>query len=475
MNYFYPKYYVLDIESFENKPNLEAKVMEIIKRCELRGGATLKAKEKAKQELKGLSATERYNLGKQTLQIKELKRSSVHFFNTPKGSLESPQFIINHGMICPHSCQYCYWQSTVFRNARIVVHANPKEKFEADLKIAMAIWRVFSAFLCSPSCKDRVGDDLFVKFDKRMKLKAKNFSDCELEKLCVEFAEKVLDKWKTPRADRNAIKAHLVNVGHNPKVIFNSGENNDSVALEHITDVQKDILIPIIFSMDNAYLMLRTKSIHYDFLEQFKSHEKKDRIIISPSLIPQKFIEKYEPTNYSLEDRLKELRKLADWGFKIFPCFSPLIYEKDTGGKTIEEFVKTFKEYLPPDKTQYYTLGSLRLNRTALRNIREIHPNAGLDSPYFVHPKHTSGDKYRYPKIIRIRMYASFIREMNKNGYDEVPRFLQTETVEAWKALMTDKYEDLGLDLEKYLSGKLDLEALTESHEPAPATIAVAA
>ena len=331
-------------------------------------------------------------------------------------------------MICPHSCQYCYWQKDLFRGSRITVYANSKERYEADLKIAMAIWRVFSAFLRFESCKNWVGDDLFVKFDKTMKRKAKDFNECELNMLCSEFAEKVLHKWKTPKADRNAIKAHLNDPDHNPKSIFNSGENNDSVALEHITDVQKDILIPTILSMDNAYIMLRTKSIHYDFLEQFKDHEKKHRIIISPSLIPQKFIEKYEPINYNLEDRLKELRKLADWGFKIFPCFSPLIYENDTGGKTIDEFVQTFKEYLPPEKIQYYTLGSLRFSRMAIRNIRMAHPNTGLDSPYFVHPKHTTGDKYRYPKIIRARMYASFICEMNKNGYDGVPRFLQTES-----------------------------------------------
>ncbi len=462
MDYFYPKYYVVGIDSFENKPDLMARVKKIIEKCEAHG-AIQKTTEEAKQELKGLSAKERYDLGKQTLQIEELKRSSVHFFNNPKGAVESPKIIINHGMICPHSCQYCYWQKDLFTRSRITIYANPKKRFEADLKVAMAIWRVFSAFLRIPSSKDRLGYGLFAKFDEGLKRNGKDFSEDELNKICSGLAEKALDEWKTPQADRKALMALIENPNHSPNAVFNSGEDNDSVALEHITDVQKDILIPTILSLDKAHIMLRTKSIHYDFLEQFKDHEKKDRIIISPSLMQQEFIEKYEPGNYSLKERLKALEKVAGWGFKIFPCFSPLIYERGYGEETVKQFVKTLKEYLPPERIVYYTLGSLRLGKMALRNIRMIRPDTALDSPYFVHPKHSSGDKFRYPKIIRTKMYASFIREMNANGYDKVARYVQTETVEGWKALTTDKYKDLGLDIDKCRSGELDLEALTQT------------
>jgi hypothetical protein len=57
-------------------------------------------------------------------------------------------------------------------------------------------------------------------------------------------------------------------------------------------------------------------------------------------------------------------------------------------------------------------------------------------------------------------MYAFFIREMNKNGYENVPKFLQTETVEAWKALLVEKFRDLNLDMKRYESGELDTKAL---------------
>ena len=89
-----------------------------------------------------------------------------------------------------------------------------------------------------------------------------------------------------------------------------------------------------------------------------------------------------------------------------------------------------------------------------------IHHESDIDSLYFVNPKSTSGDKFRYPKIIRAEMYAFFIREMNKNGYENVLRFLQTETVEAWRALTTEKFSDLKLDMRKYETGELDVEAL---------------
>ena len=462
MDYYYPKYCILGIESFEGKPNLKARADEMVSRCRAHG-AQLKSKDEAKLEVRGLSATERYNLGKQTLQIAELKRSSVHYFGGPKGAIESPQFVINHGMMCPHSCKYCYWQKDLFSGSRIVVYANPKEKFEQDIKIAVAIWRAFWVLLQTPSCKDQVNDKTFVKLDQRIRVLAKSFDPDELRKVCFDLVAKILDQWKVPKADASPAMARLGDDSFNPNLVFNSGENNDSVAIEHITDVQKNILIPCICNTDNAYLMLRTKSIHYDFLEEFKDHEKKPRIIISPSLIPQEYIHKYEPENYSLEDRLKALKKVADWGFKIFPCFSPLFYEPDSGEKIVKGFIKTFKKHLPPDKIQYYTLGSLRFSKMAIRNIKMIHADTDLDSPYLVHPKHTSGDKYRYPKIVRAKMYAEFIREMNTAGYNKVPRFLQTETVEAWKALMTDKCKDLGLDLTRYESGELDLVALTEA------------
>jgi len=52
---------------------------------------------------------------------------------------------------------------------------------------------------------------------------------------------------------------------------------------------------------------------------------------------------------------------------------------------------------------------------------------------------------------------------MNKDGYDKVPRFLQTETKEPWNSLMVSDYKDMKLDLEAYTSGRLDIDALTRN------------
>jgi len=467
-NYYYPNYYILDVDekSLEENPRIQT----IIDKCET-NGAKLKTKEEAKDELTGLSATRRYNLGKETLHIKEIKRSSVHFFNTPKGALESPALIINHGMICPHSCQYCYWQKDLFHSSRILVSANPKEDFNRDIRIATAIWRVFCAFWETGVFTDKidsanVDSKVFVPLDKIIRKKSGNDFDYgntdDLNKITAECVAAILKNWNVPGLDTKRVMDLLNDTGFTPKVIFNAGENNDSVALEHITNVQQDILIPTILSMDNACLMLRTKSIHFDFLEKFKDDPKKDRIIVSPSLIPQEFIEKYEPRNYRLEERLEELKKVAGWGFKIFPGFSPLIYENKGAWKEIyRKFIDTLASYLPPGTIYYYTVGSLRLGKMAFRNIKMIHPNTPLNNPYFVNPKSTTGDKFRYQRVIRKAMYSLFIREMNKHGYDKVPKFLQTETKEIWDSLMRKEYKDLNLDLKAYMSGQMDLEALT--------------
>ena len=209
MAYFYPNSYILDIKPVEDAPDLMARVDQIIERCEAKS-AKQKTNEEAKQEIRGLSATERYDLGKVTLHIKEIKRSSVHFFNTPKGAIESPQLVINHGMICPHSCQYCYWQKDLLYSSRIVVYANSKERFAADIINAVAIWRVFSAFLQAPSCIDKVDDKLFVRFDHRLRKETKDTDSGDLNGLCADLALEMLNKWKVPKQDREIVQTHIL-------------------------------------------------------------------------------------------------------------------------------------------------------------------------------------------------------------------------------------------------------------------------
>ena len=457
---YYPKYYVLQDESLRDKP----RVKEIIDNCK---GAQKLAKDEAVTKLSGLSAPKRYALGKQTLYIKEIKRSSVHFFSIPKGAIENPQLIINHGMICPHFCHYCYWQKDLYSSSMITVHANPKEDFVEDIKIASIIWRAFSPLISSDICKDKVSDTLFLRLDKKIRKKGISSDDKVLKNVCLDFVTGLMEDWKIPKEEQKSIIGRIKNPTYKPKVIFDSGENNDSVALEHITNIQNDILIPTILSMDNAYLILRTKSIYFGFLEKLYKHPKRNHIIISPSINPHYLIEKYEPGNHSLEDRLESLRAAAIMGFKIFLCFSPMIYERGSWRKLYADFVEEVRRYLPPEKVHYYTVGSLRLSKQALRNIRNIHPGTPLDSPYFIPPANTSGDKFRYSGDIRRTMYAFLIREMDKAGYDKVPRYLQTETIELWQSLMTDQYKDLNLDMDAYRSGEMELKALTEpsSHD----------
>ena len=455
----YPRNYVLEDESLRDKP----RVKEIIENCR---GAQKLTKDEAVSKLSGLSAPKRYALGKQTLYIKEIKRSSVHFFSIPKGAIENPQLIINHGMICPHFCQYCYWQKDLYSSSMISVHANPKEDFVEDIKIASIIWRAFSPLISSDICKDKVSDSLFLRLDRKIRKKGISSDDKALKSVCLDFVKGLMEDWKIPKKEQKFILSRIKNPAYKPKVIFDSGENNDSVALEHITNIQNDILIPTILNMDNAYLILRTKSIYFGFLEKLNKHPKRDHIIISPSINPRYLIEKYEPGNHSLEDRLESLRAAAIMGFKVFLCFSPMIYERGSWRKLYAEFVKEVKRYLPPEKVHYYTVGSLRLSKQALRNIKNIHPGTPLDSPYFIPPGNTSGDKFRYSGDIRRTMYAFLIREMNKAGYDKVPRYLQTETIELWQSLMTDQYKDLNLDLDAYRSGRMELRALTEPSLP---------
>lgn len=464
-----PTRYILTDDSLRNKP----RVREIIENCR---GAQELSKTEADQMLRhGVSATTKYLVGKKTLQIKELKRSTVHFFGPPLGTIENPQLIINHGMNCPHFCQYCYWHKDLHRRARIEVNANEMEEFVKDIKIAAAIWRIFTAFQQTNSCVNKMSSRIFDALDKRIRNKTKTLDYEGLNssnerkdyikflRACVDCTESNLASWDVPETDRAFIREFVTNpVKYPAKVIFNSGENNDSVAWEHITRVQQKILIPTILSMDEAYVILRTKSIHFDFLEDFKDHSKQNRIIISPSLIPEYFVKKYEAGNHSLQERLAALRKVADWGYKIYPSFSPIIYEKGSWREKYREFIETFRRYLPPEKVQYYALGMLRFSRQALTRIREVHSDIDIYVPgFFVKPEDTSGDKYRYGGDIVRTMYAFFIREMNKNGYDKVPHILQTELIEIWRSLMTEQCRDLDLRLEDYVDGRLDIEALT--------------
>lgn len=97
------------------------------------------------------------------------------------------------------------------------------------------------------------------------------------------------------------------------KIYFNFGEMLDSLALDHITNLST-ILVPLFKNINNAYLMMLTKSCNIDNLLKL---EPNPQIVVSWSLNPQSIIEKYETGTAWLDERINAAKQCQKHGYRI--------------------------------------------------------------------------------------------------------------------------------------------------------------
>lgn len=185
------------------------------------------------------------------------------------------------------------------------------------------------------------------------------------------------------------------------KICFNFGEMLDSLALDHITNLTT-LLVPLFKNLNNAYLMMLTKSNNIENLLELKPNP---QVVVSWSLNPQTIIDKYEIGTASFDERINAAKQCQKHSYRIRFRIDPgIIYDN---WKT--DYKSVLKQTLTSTEPENITIGMLRLFKghiTLSRKTYDIKPNSDI----FGSLKEPAEDgKLRYDFKQRIEFYKFLI------------------------------------------------------------------
>ncbi len=117
---------------------------------------------------------------------------------------------------------------------------------------------------------------------------------------------------------------------------------------------------------------IRTKGDGAFFLKEMEGSAP-ENVILAWTLSPRTVIERFEHRTAALEQRLSSMRRAMDMGFHVRACFDPAIlipdFQEEYAGLIREVF-----EYLPPDRLYDASIGTFRISREYLKNMRRSRP-----------------------------------------------------------------------------------------------------
>ncbi len=158
-------------------------------------------------------------------------------------------------------------------------------------------------------------------------------------------------------------------------VHFFSGYDCDSLALEPVTGFAKEFL-PIIRSLPNAWMELRTKSTQ---VRQLMESTPFERCIVAFSFTPDEIASALEHKAPSIFKRLDALSKLQQQGWPIGLRFDPIIYEENYQRHYQNLFARVFAN-INPDFLHSVSLGVFRLPDKYFKKIHKLYPEEKLFS-----------------------------------------------------------------------------------------------
>jgi spore photoproduct lyase len=209
-------------------------------------------------------------------------------------------------------------------------------------------------------------------------------------------------------------------------VSFNMGEMLDSLALDHVTGLTRQ-LVPFFAGLFQGYLMLLTKSANVDGL---LSVEPNHQTIVSWSLNSQRTIAAFEAGTASLDERLHATERCQGHGYRVRLRIDPGILSDDWRDG-YAELVRKSLTVLQPENI---TLGMLRLLPGHFRLTARAYGNRGARLRNMGLVQRASDGKLRYAPARRIEFYrflVDLIRSYNKH----VSISLCRETPDVWSHL----------------------------------------
>ncbi len=156
-------------------------------------------------------------------------------------------------------------------------------------------------------------------------------------------------------------------------VHFFSGYDCDSLALESVTGFA-EAFIPLIESIPNAWLELRTKSLNTRALED---REPMPRCVVAFSMTPEPISLALEHGVPPLERRIEAAARLQHQGWPVGLRFDPLVYTPDFKKQYRGLFDQVFAQ-LDPSTIHSVSYGPFRLPREMFKTMTRLYPEERL-------------------------------------------------------------------------------------------------
>ena len=232
-------------------------------------------------------------------------------------------------------------------------------------------------------------------------------------------------------------------------VVFNNGELQDSLALEHLTH-SGQTFIPFFGRLQNGRLFMLTKS---DNVKSLLGLAHNGHTILAWSLNAPEVSQEFEIGAASFERRLNAAKRAQEAGYPVRIRLDPIVPVPDWERKYAAAIKRIFEQVKP----ERITLGTLRFESAFVRNRESIigqrHPGSRLldemaqmipmlaPMPVPTGKRDKEGrpkmkisvGKMSYPENLRIKLFRTAITEIRK--YFGGPIALCKEVVGVWYAV----------------------------------------
>ena len=156
-------------------------------------------------------------------------------------------------------------------------------------------------------------------------------------------------------------------------VWFYSGYDCDSLANEPMTRFA-DYFIPLVASIDNAWMELRTKSTQ---VRALLKQQPVERVVTAFSFSDQFSHSRLEHGVPSIAKRIAAMQRLIDAGWKVGLRFDPVVYHRDYQAEFSALLEQVFGA-IDAQAMHSVSLGSFRLTRDHFRSASRLYPEEPL-------------------------------------------------------------------------------------------------
>jgi len=221
------------------------------------------------------------------------------------------------------------------------------------------------------------------------------------------------------------------------KVIFNSGELADSLAMEHLTGAAREF-IPWFAQTENGYLYMLTKSDNVDDILDLGHN---GHTIVAWSMNNSEVSRRFEIGAPTFERRLRAARKVQEAGYPVRIRIDPIV----PGPGWREAYAETVEKIFDEVSPERVTLGTLRFEegfykmRNSIFSTREelrdmVEGMEPMFSPRSVPGrKRPAVGKYSFPASERVEIFQHLMGEIRKRSDCTIALCKEDRTI--WEAV----------------------------------------